>query len=33
LAAVGASRAIPAIGFTLRTERVLAAQRFAGAAS
>jgi ATP phosphoribosyltransferase regulatory subunit len=33
LEAVGAQRAIPAIGFTLRTERVLAAQRFAGAAS
>jgi ATP phosphoribosyltransferase regulatory subunit len=32
LEALGAKRAIPAIGFTLRTERVLAARRFAGAA-
>jgi ATP phosphoribosyltransferase regulatory subunit len=32
LEALGAKRAIPAIGFTFRTERVLAARRFAGAA-
>jgi ATP phosphoribosyltransferase regulatory subunit len=32
LEALGAKRAISAIGFTLRTERILAACRFAGAA-
>ena len=33
LEALGAKRAIPAIGCALRTERVLAARRFAGAVS
>ena len=32
LEALGAKRSIPAIGFTIRTERVLAARRFAGGA-
>jgi hypothetical protein len=32
LEALGAKRAIPAVGCAIRTERVLAARRFAGGA-